>query len=222
MNPCSIDVFQDFFTTLFQHLVSVKEKIKKIKGNILLLYTCFFIKSIDERLFNFAIPILFSEMYGQTLLPGALYALVTNLVVFAFGPNIGNLVDRFSRFNVVMISSVIQNICISITGVLCILLYKFPSTNPFLRWESAIFYILAILFGCVIQIASTISNISLKKDWAIILAKDKDSLTFVNASISRISLICEMIAPLLFSLVILISNVTQRNSKNSSILLGPL
>jgi len=180
-------------------------------ANISLLYICYFIKATDERLFNFAIPLLLTEMYGKTLLPGALYALITNLFVFLLGPNIGNLVDNFQRFKVVWVSSILQNICISISGVLFILLNLFPTTNPFYRWESAILYLSSIFFGCIIQITSAISNISLSKDWAIILSKEKKTLTFVNATISRTKLICEMIAPFLFSIIIVISNVKKKN-----------
>jgi iron-regulated transporter 1 len=144
-------------------------------------------------------PLILATMFPTTLLPSALFAFVSNLAVVIMGPQVGYLVDNNERIYVVATSLIVQNSMVGFCGVLFTLLGLLRVASPFSTWYSTILYLLSVCLGAIISLSQSASDVSIEKDWAIILAES--DLSSTNAVMKRINLICEILAPLAFSII---------------------
>eukprot|EP01126_Amoeba_proteus_P055500 TRINITY_DN6895_c0_g1_i19.p1 TRINITY_DN6895_c0_g1~~TRINITY_DN6895_c0_g1_i19.p1 ORF type:complete len:404 (+),score=63.73 TRINITY_DN6895_c0_g1_i19:304-1515(+) len=71
--------------------------------------------------------------------------------------------------------------------------------------------VVLIIVGTCADIASVMNRVAINKDWAVIIStynkKDPLFLTHLNASLTRISLICKVSAPLFYSLILYFTQV---------------
>ncbi|KDO34428.1 hypothetical protein SPRG_01563 [Saprolegnia parasitica CBS 223.65] len=65
-----------------------------------------------DRMWQFAIPLLFMEIYKDTLLPSALFSLVVYVVGLVALPRIGRWLDATNRLSVLARSIAIENTCV--------------------------------------------------------------------------------------------------------------
>ena len=64
------------------------------------LFTTHFFQTFGDRLWEFAIPILFIELWNDSLFPVAFCNFIKTLTIFLIMPHIGNWIDTTNRWKV--------------------------------------------------------------------------------------------------------------------------
>jgi len=166
-----------------------------------------------DRLWQFAMPITLTTIYRNTLFPVAFFQSFSFLVCAFLGPHVGNFVDRFSRLFVASSSLIAQNVCVALSavamGVLLTIDQKdFDQTKPYLyyfpfsTWYAFVLFMVSMIFNSLSAISAMSSQVSKMKDWAVVVAKAyQRNLADVNATIRRIDLICNIVAPVAYALL---------------------
>ncbi|KAK9728370.1 hypothetical protein K7432_001158 [Basidiobolus ranarum] len=165
------------------------------------LYTSHFLNVWGDRLYEFASFLFIMEVFQDTLLPSSLFGFLVTFSAIVCGGMIGNWVDRSDRLRVVRTSIILQKLSIALSSVCFYLLFtrfhprSLDKSTQY--WSYGIFSIILVL-GMVLKVMLMASNISIEKDWVVIIAnKDEQLLTQLNTSMRRIDLICKLVAPLL-------------------------
>lgn len=135
-------------------------------------------------------------------------------MVVIFGNQIGYIVDNQPRLHVVIVSLIIQNCMVALCGSFLSVLATFQVNSPFSTFYSSGLFLLAVSCGGIAALSQAASDISIEKDWAIILS-EKEELSSTNASLKRIAMICEILAPFAFSILITFTNVNLSFFHNS-------
>ena len=134
-------------------------------------------------MWQFAVPLLFMEIFVDTLLPSALFSLALYLGCIAAMPAAGRWVDRAPRLLVVGRAIAVDNACILLsTALLCVLL---AATNEDKRWAAAhpalppppawsarnigLFVGINVL-GVVAEVMNQVQTLALERDWDAVCA----------------------------------------------------
>ena len=176
--------------------------------SFILLYISHFLQTFGDRLWQFAVPLLLTELFIDTLFPQALFTFFTYLAVFLFMPLFGAWIDSTNRLYVVTTTIWIQNICICISSVVMFILAYFHesiivhhSNIHNIDYKLILSFSGLLITSMLGQIMGNGATLSLEKDWVVILCgDDKNALTTVNARMRRIDLICKIIAPATFGI----------------------
>ena len=193
--------------------------------SFILLYTSHFLQTFGDRLWQFAVPLLFTELFANTLFPQALFTFFTYLAVFLFMPLFGAWIDTTNRLFVVTTTIIIQNVCIIISCIIMFILAKYHdiiisghiSPNN-IGYELILCFIGLLLTSMIGQIMGKGATLSLEKDWVVVLCTtyndsrstnnnggssqntNKKLLSTVNARMRRIDLFCKIMAPAFFGI----------------------
>ncbi|KAL9651318.1 hypothetical protein ABK040_001270 [Willaertia magna] len=187
-----------------------------------LFYLSHLLSSWGDRMWAFALPIIFADMYPSTLLPMALFGFIHRLFCIILGPQMGHIVDTKPRLKVMTISLIIQNVAVAITTVILFFL-AYSTTNeqkqnnnqqqqettqelfvwPFKSALSIILFFSSALFGAISELSSMVSSIARNKDWCIVIAKnEKRQLAGVNAMMRRLDMISLILSPVIYGTVV--------------------
>jgi iron-regulated transporter 1 len=71
--------------------------------NYVYIYVSHALSAFGDRMWQFAIPILFMEVWDDTLFPSAVFTFATYLAGFFMMPYVGDWVDRSPRLHVVKV-----------------------------------------------------------------------------------------------------------------------
>jgi iron-regulated transporter 1 len=184
---------------------------------IWILFIDYFLSSWSDRMWAFALPVLFVEKlqsqagHGDDsstallLLPASLYALLSQVACVLFGSAIGAWIDRESRRRVVAILLAVQNGCVVAAAFLFAYITRDDENAP--AWHESmefwLLFALLTLLGAVAALASLGQSVAIKKDWVVVLAhRETTRLATINAVMRGIDLACEILAPMLFSVVL--------------------
>ncbi|KAJ6251905.1 solute carrier family 40 member [Anaeramoeba flamelloides] len=153
-------------------------------------------------------PIVLMEIFIDTLLPSALFALVTSLLPVIGMLTLSKKVDTTDRYKFVRNALSIQNIgVIASVGVVIYIWYLDRKS----LWKSSIFWVLFIFLLIVSSIGvlcSALQNISITKDWVVVICQgSSDLLANLNSVLRRIDLTNAVISPIAFSIIIEYSTI---------------
>ncbi|EQC29889.1 hypothetical protein SDRG_12433 [Saprolegnia diclina VS20] len=170
------------------------------------MYASHFMSAWGDRMWQFAIPLLFMEIFVNTLLPSAVFSLVVYVIGVAAVPSLGQWLDHTSRMTVLNVSIVVENACVLLsTGTLGCMLYLIHGAAT-LQWNWT--WPLTLLFGCTIalgavgQVFSDAQTLSLEKDWVVVIATETSTrLGDWNTTMRRIDLSCKLLAPAAFGIL---------------------
>ena len=166
------------------------------------IYISHFLQTFGDRLWQFAVPILFTELYTTSILPQSIFAFATYSAVFIFMPAFGSWIDTTNRLRVVTITIWIQNICIIISSIILFIMAQVFDTNPAIDFKLVILFGICLFTSMIGQIMGMGATLALEKDWIVILCQNnKPLLTTVNGRMRRIDLFCKLLAPALFGIV---------------------
>jgi iron-regulated transporter 1 len=184
---------------------------------IWILFIDYFLSSWSDRMWAFALPVLFVEkLQSQAgseddsstsllLLPASLYALLSQVACVFFGSAIGAWIDRENRRRVVAILLAVQNGCVVAAAFLFAYITRDDDNAP--AWHESlefwVLFALLTLLGAIAALASLGQSVAIKKDWVVVLAhRETTRLATINAVMRGIDLACEILAPMLFSVVL--------------------
>lgn len=147
-------------------------------------------------MWHFAIGLYLVELTPGSLRLTAIYQLVSTLSIILFGPLVGDWVDANPRLKVAQVSLVIQNVAVTVCGVLLLVMLELKEhiQHPFVVLLEAII----IIVGSIADLSSIGTKIAVEKDWVVVIAgSDKSLLASTNAILRRIDLCCKILAPIL-------------------------
>jgi hypothetical protein len=120
-------------------------------------------------------------MYPTTLLPVTLFQFFTQVFCILFGNYTGYLVDSRPRLALVRYALILQNVTLSLTATMMVLLVYTDDgaapidTDSYFVWPfhhitTNVLFILSMAFGALTQLASMVTSIALQKDWSVVVA----------------------------------------------------
>lgn len=190
------------------------------------LYVSHMLAQFGDRLWQFAVPILFISVWTDTLLPSAIFQFALSVLRIVFVPAVGRRVDTTDRLKLVRFGTFGQNTCIFVSGALLALLFWRVDKNG--TWMvfgedpgDTLLFVLLILIGIVGDLFSIAGKLGVEKDWVVVIVDEElrrgdtqvreERLTQLNSTLRRIDLICKIVAPLSFGLLIGIPGQTRRD-----------
>eukprot|EP01084_Bolivina_argentea_P292005 501921_1 len=166
------------------------------------LYASHFLQTFGDRLWQFALPILFTEVYDNSIMPQAIFAFGTYSAVFLAMPGFGSWIDSTNRSRVITLTIFIQNICIVISSILLYFIGLEFDLNPNITIDFVLLFSGCLIASMIGQIMGMGATLALEKDWVPILCQaNKSLLTTINGRMRRIDLFCKLMAPALFGVV---------------------
>ncbi|KAJ6228391.1 solute carrier family 40 member [Anaeramoeba flamelloides] len=153
-------------------------------------------------------PIVLMEIFVDTLLPSALFALVTSLLPVIGMLTLSKKVDTTDRYKFVRNALSIQNIGVVVSVGVVIYIWYLDRKS---LWKSSIFWVLFIFLLIVSSVGvlcSALQNISITKDWVVVICQGSgDLLANLNSVLRRIDLTNAVISPIAFSIIIEYSTI---------------
>ncbi|OQR94694.1 Ferroportin (FP) Family [Achlya hypogyna] len=183
------------------------------------LYASHFLSAWGDRMWQFAVPLLFMEIFVDTLLPSALFSLVrftpvlfttigvAYIVGVAAVPSLGQWLDRSNRMRVLSISIAVENACVLVSTVALGLILTVLAHAPTAQWTwtgplSALFGV-TLVAGAVGSVFGDAQTLSIEKDWVVVLAAEtRSALGGWNTAMRRIDLSCALLAPASFGVIV--------------------
>ena len=213
------------------HLLHDQTRIKKDRCPRCRLYASHALSKFSDRLWAFAIPVLFVRVWPGTFLPAATFTLALYAFTFIFMVYVGDFVDKNDRMHVVRTAIFGQKCCVLGSCALMYLILQLGTDTdtlgiPFTNKVCACFGAL-LLVASVGELLGSAGCIALEKDWVVVLAAelsetsddsensddlensddseesaDTKTLRGLNATLQRIDLLCALLAPMLFGVLI--------------------
>uniref|UniRef100_A0A7S3Z7D6 Solute carrier family 40 member n=1 Tax=Lotharella globosa TaxID=91324 RepID=A0A7S3Z7D6_9EUKA len=175
------------------------------------------VSAFGDRMWQFAIPILFMDVWPTSLLPTILYTFVLNLAMFLLMPIAGSWIDSMSRLPLMVTTIVVDNV--SVIASCFLLKATVASKNQHLLWSIFSAIVLISIPG---QLAVNVGRVALEKDWVPVVCEgDSKSLTVLNSRLKIIDLSCKFIAPMIFGIILQLMgpDVEKRVSWGSNIVI---
>ena len=179
------------------------------------LYVSHLLAQFGDRLWQFAVPILFISVWTDTVLPSAIFEFLLQVLRILFVPAVGRRVDTMDCLKLVSFGTFGQNSCIFLSGALLALLFLRVDKSGAAFGEDAIdvcFFVLLILIGIVGDLFNIAGKLGVEKDWVVVIVDEElrhglsqardDRLTELNTRLRRIDLLCKILAPLSFGLLV--------------------
>ena len=171
-----------------------------------------------DRMWAFALPVIFGDMFPETLLPMALMGFIQKLIGIILGPHMGYMVDTMPRFKVMSIALIVQNASVALTTLLIFLLGYFgwrsedskPQTEtdalfiwPFETVLSMVLFFSCALIGSLSDLSSMVTSVARTKDWCLVVARgEKLPLERINSMMRRLDMVSLIVSPVLFGLIL--------------------
>ncbi|KAI9013469.1 Ferroporti-1, partial [Hyaloraphidium curvatum] len=169
------------------------------------LYISFFLTSWSARMEDFATVVLLLGIFRGTLFFAAVLGFATTGAAIIGGQTVGNLIDRTGRLFAIRSSISSQKACIIAINLLLYGLYRVQPSDAGapVSPAAATLFALVVLFAALLKLSNMANAISLEKDWVVVASRgDPDRLAGLNASVRRIDLLSNVLAPLLVSLFV--------------------
>ena len=130
----------------------------------------------------------------------ATYGITVNLTVALLSPSAGAMIDRANRLRAVIFVTAAQNMCVvGCCACFVVLLWGHLPTNS-RGWSLCVG--LVHVGGACNVLFQGLSNVILERDWVVVLAGGDDAwLRTITANLKSIDLSCNLVAPLLVSLI---------------------
>ena len=169
------------------------------------LYASRAISTTYNRLFEFAVPVMFATIWENTFVYAAIFDFFVYVLCAITMPKIADLVvAKYDRLNVMYVVIASRNVAMICT----VLLLYFVSVS----WSAVrvACYVCLLVSGTIADISSRANTIAIEKDWipTLLLSSDDDDKessrnksSKMNATIRRIDLCGKLVAPFLFGLV---------------------
>mmetsp|Transcript_19398 Transcript_19398/g.34567 ORF Transcript_19398/g.34567 Transcript_19398/m.34567 type:complete len:708 (+) Transcript_19398:87-2210(+) len=171
------------------------------------LYYSHFLSVWGDRMWQMALPMVFMDLFKDTLLPTATYTLVVYISVLQVLPSLGSWIDRSNRLKVQQTFCAVENVSILSTSAAVCFLITQQQNNQDVQLSiedtpTMLCFGILLLAGIAGELANNASTVSLEKDWVVVMAKSMGvTVTDINTKMRRIDLACKAISPAVFALL---------------------
>jgi iron-regulated transporter 1 len=161
-------------------------------------------------MWEFAVPILFTEIFVDTLLPSAFFSLVMYATCLVAIPSVGRQLDAANRWKAMRLAIVLENATIiASTGLLGAMLLLTDADGlhkPEWTWTLTLLFVGTLVCGGVGQVLSEAQTLGIERDWVVIIAQSSGverstALAGLNTILRRIDLACKLLGPLAFGII---------------------
>lgn len=170
------------------------------------IYVSHFFSTFGDRMWQFAIPILFIEIWPKTILPCSIFMFGNNIAQFLLLPYVGGWSDRRSRSYVIKTCIIGQNLSIMLCSFVLFLLVHLSTDQPTgIEWntKTVITFCAVTLSSIMGELLGRCSTNALEKDWIVVMCHgDKEQLATTNSQMRRIDLCSKILAPMTFALIL--------------------
>ncbi|KAH6776814.1 iron regulated 2 [Perilla frutescens var. frutescens] len=174
------------------------------------LYIGHFLARWGARMWEFSVGLYMINVWPDSLLLAAAYGVVESASTAAFGPLIGQLVDKFSYTRVLQLWLLTQNLSFAVAGgaVIAILMYTDLITANYAAFISLL--VLINISGAVAVLSSLAGTILVEREWVVVISEGQSPgvLTKMNSVIRRIDLTCKLFAPVVTGFIISFVSLT--------------
>eukprot|EP00249_Psilotum_nudum_P014861 c25035_g1_i2 orf=1-1449(-) len=158
-----------------------------------------------ERAWRFGLPAVLSPLC-RNLQPVAVIGFIGQFVIFAGGPIVGAFMDSVPRgiaFNFFSIAQMISML-ISAAMVLYALCRGTACTSIASGFLLQPWFIILVLAGAIERLTGLATGVAAERDWVVLLAGSDRSIALANANavLRRVDLVCEIIGPFLFGILL--------------------
>ncbi|XP_038044954.1 solute carrier family 40 member 1-like [Patiria miniata] len=181
------------------------------KSNAFLIYCSQFFSAWGDRMWTFAVALYLVEIEDNSLRLTAVFGFALTISVLLFGTLVGQWVDRTPRLSATRQSLVIQNSGVIINAVCLLILLHFKTEILPVGNGSLFFFcqVVIIVLGVIANLASVAEKICIQKDWVVVLAGgNKERLAEMNATVRRIDLTVNILAPILVGQIMSFASMT--------------
>ena len=172
------------------------------------LYISHFVSTFDDRLWQFAVPIMLMDVWKETLFPAAAVTFTTNIVTCIVMPYVGAWSDSQDRMKVLGISIFGESCSIIIAAFLlyCVAAVSEDPDYPVWTLTETVLFTLLCLANAATEISMRIGQQSLEKDWVVVIANIlQESTAEMNRNMRTIDLGCKLLGPACFGLFVQLS-----------------
>ncbi|OWZ14626.1 Ferroportin transmembrane protein [Phytophthora megakarya] len=183
---------------------------KQPRRVLMYLYAGHLLSAWGDRMWEFAVPILFMEIFVDTLLPSACFSLVMYATCLIAIPSVGRQLDRMNRWKAMRLAIVLENAnIIASTGLLGAILLLTDADGlhkPEWTWPLTLLFAATLFCGGVGQVLSEAQTLGIERDWVVIIAQNSEierstALASLNTILRRIDLACKLLGPLAFGVI---------------------
>lgn len=168
-----------------------------------------------------ALNLYLIKLNNNSLLMTTINGVTVAIAFILFAGTIGSLIDKYQRIKIIRVSLLIQNssVAISCIIVICIMILKDYLNNLANEWLIFSMQALIIFLNCLSTLASMAVQVSLERDWIIIIADDimtkrgnkgktglSEELAHINSISRRFDVMTSMLTPLFIGLIISLTN----------------
>jgi iron-regulated transporter 1 len=160
------------------------------------LYASYFFAAWGDRMWEFAAIVFLLEIFPDTLFPASLFGFAECLAGIIMGPQNGAYIDTTDRLRVLRTSIIGQNSVIFVASLVFAIAIA-QGTSWSYAGKGVVMVIITIA-GMIAKVSSSLNKVSIHKDWCVVMAKKNAAWqTQINASMRRVDLSCNILAPML-------------------------
>lgn len=159
-------------------------------------------------MWGFAVPILFMDIFVDTLLPSAAFSLAMYVVCIFMIPTVGHHLDRWSRWTAMKYAILLENLMIVLNSIILGLILLVTNADgehkPEWTWPLALMFAGTLVCGGVGQVLNDAQTLGIERDWVVVIAGVDNSaeLAKLNTTMRRIDLSCNILGPMAFGFIV--------------------
>ncbi|KAG7383675.1 hypothetical protein PHYPSEUDO_003479 [Phytophthora pseudosyringae] len=172
------------------------------------LYASHLLSAWGDRMWGFAVPILFMDIFVDTLLPSAAFSLAMYIVCIFMIPSVGHHLDRWNRWTAMKYAILLENLMIVVNSVILVLILLVTNADgvhkPEWTWPLALLFAGTLVCGGVGQVLNDAQTLGIERDWVVVIAGRDNSteLAKLNTTMRRIDLSCNILGPMAFGFIV--------------------
>lgn len=182
--------------------------IKRPRRVIAYLYGGHLLSAWGDRMWGFAVPILFMDIFVDTLLPSAAFSLAMYVVCIFMIPTVGHHLDLWNRWTAMKYAIILENLMIVVNSVILVLILLVTDADglhkPEWTWTLSLLFLGTLVCGGVGQVLNDAQTLGIERDWVVVIAGPDDStaLANLNTTMRRIDLSCNILGPMAFGFIV--------------------
>ncbi|KAL3663979.1 hypothetical protein V7S43_010866 [Phytophthora oleae] len=172
------------------------------------LYGSHLLSAWGDRMWGFAVPILFMDIFVDTLLPSAAFSLAMYVVCIFMIPTVGHHLDRWNRWTAMKYAIILENLMIVVNSLIMGLILMVTNADgvhkPEWTWPLALLFAGTLVCGGVGQVLNDAQTLGIERDWVVVIAGRDNStaLAKLNTTMRRIDLSCNILGPMAFGFIV--------------------
>ncbi|CAH0522125.1 unnamed protein product [Peronospora belbahrii] len=199
---------QQFLLNTRGHAATSSDRTRQPRRIVTYLYAGHLLSAWGDRMWGFAVPILFMDIFVDTFLPSAAFSLAMYVVCIAMIPTVGHYLDRWNRWTAMKYAIILENLMIVLSSIILVLILLVTQADgihkPEWTWLLVLLFACTLVCGGVGQVLNDAQTLGIERDWVVVIAGSDNStiLANLNTTMRRIDLSCNILGPMAFGFIV--------------------